>query len=262
MLRWFDLLMRLYPADWRAEFADEMREVFRNAAPRNAWCETVGLVAGAARQRLPSLMPLAGGAALALTAQMAIYVALLPHAGRILQRTIQNLAAFLMLICIVTGAGLAQQPAQDAATVALAQSIYDHAFAAIRNAKTIADLHKAADELDSPDWVSIDHFGRTVRTGHDTDRELESMAALPPEQRVARMDIIWAEQDGDRLAVLIWIAPREIVTAGQRLIRGTLVQDLFEKRSNIWKRIRHEKLTPDGMILAVDGASRFMPPLP
>jgi hypothetical protein len=209
MLRWFDLLMRLYPADWRAAFTGEMREVFRGAADHHPWRETAGLLCGAIDQQwqhakrtllLPSVFAMAVGLVVALAVQLVVYVSLLPHMSRTLERTLQELAAFLTLFCVLAGvaagSAFAQQPVQDLATLELARSIYSRALAGLKAAKTMEELRKSAAKLDTEAWVSLDRFGRMVLTAHDRDRELELMLDLPPERRAAPMDIIWAERDG------------------------------------------------------------------
>jgi hypothetical protein len=274
-LRWFDLLIFLYPANWRAEFAAEMRTVFLDAMRQHPWREAAGLLRGAIEQRglqarrtfpLPSPFALFFGLTAALSAQMIVYAALLPHGSRLLLRTWQNIAGFLTVLFVLAVISPAQTPREDPAALALAKSIYGPTLKALRDAKTLDDLKRADGLLDSEDWISGDRFGRTILTKKDENRELESMLALPPAQRVVTMEIVWAEQDRDRLEVLLWVAPGEaesVDAAGvkHRIVRGTLARDLFEKRSSGWMRIRHDKLTPNSMILAVDGVSRFMPPL-
>jgi hypothetical protein len=79
----------------------------------------------------------------------------------------------------LTGSRHAQQPPkQDPATLELARSIYAQAFTALREAKTLEDMKKLADSLDSLDWISVDRFGRPVQTRQDSDRELTSMLNL------------------------------------------------------------------------------------
>jgi hypothetical protein len=56
-------------------------------------------------------------------------------------------------------------------------------------------MRKVSANLDSPDWISVDRFGRTVLTKADADRDLESVLKLPPDRRAPGMDIIWAERE-------------------------------------------------------------------
>jgi len=133
-------------------------------------------------------------------------------------------------------------------------------------------MRKLADDLASPDGISVDRFGRIVLTRETADGELASMLALPPERRVTQMDILWAEQTSDRLIVVAWVLPDEVEqidTEGDfgppgskhRLTRGTLVRDIFQKTANGWRRIQHDKLFPNDTVLAVDGIPRIVPPL-
>jgi hypothetical protein len=154
---------------------------------------------------------------------------------------------------------------QDPATLELAKSIYARAFTEMRNAKSLDDMKKLADGLDSPDWISVDRFGRTALTRQNADRELASVLSLAPERRVTEMDILWAEQDSDRLMVLAWMMPHQAELIDEegkhRAIEATLVRDLFRKAEHGWQRIQHDKLVPNNMVLAVEGVPRIVPPL-
>jgi hypothetical protein len=176
-----------------------------------------------------------------------------------------------LILCLVLQRAFAQQEIrQDPATLELARSIYTRAFRQLREAKTLEDMKRLSDALDSPDWISVDRMGRTILTRKDADRELESVLALPSERRVTGMDIIWAEQESDRLAVLAWMMPSETERVdasgdyGQkggthRMLRATLVRDLFVKTPAGWRRIQHDKLLPNSTLLAVDGVPRVLP---
>ena len=282
MGRSFDLLMRLYPAEFRVEFGGEMRTVFLALAKsrRPGWRfwanECRGLLEGAAIARcrqFARLAPsLAGGAILASGLQFAIYGCLLPGKSRSLARLLEQLFSRLLLVCVVAGIAAGQPVKQDASTLELARSIYSGSFTALREATTLEEMSKLSDGLDAPEWISVDRFGRTILTKKDADRDLESLLALPPERRVTGMDILWAERDSERLTVLAWmmanVAQRVDAEgefgpkgASHKLTRGTLIRDLFVKTEDGWRRIRHDKLTPNDMVLAVDGAARIVPPL-
>ncbi|MDR3704185.1 MAG: hypothetical protein P4L56_31345 [Candidatus Sulfopaludibacter sp.] len=191
--------------------------------------------------------------------------------GRSLARVLEQLSRVLV-VCLLVGIAAGQPVKQDAATLELARSIYSSSFTALRQAKTLEELRKLSDDLDAPEWISVDRFGRTILTRQDADRDLESLLALPPERRVTGMDILWAERDSDRLSVVAWMMPNvaERVDAegefgpkgaSHKLTRGTLIRDVFVKTADGWRRIRHDKLTPNDMVLAVDGAARIVPPL-
>lgn len=250
MLRIFDLLMRLYPADFRATFELEMRSIFIELArDRTPSREFVALLNGAVQERWRRARPqtavaIGGGALFALSTQMLVYRALLTHA---------------FVVCMFAGIAVAQPvPTQDPDALETAKSIYSRAFTALRGARNMDDMKKLSDLLDSPDWISVDRFGRPLLTKGQADREFESILALPPESRAGAMDIIWVEHDASRLIVVAWMFPREEMRAGEdgvnhRLTRATLVRDLFEKAGDRWIRIRHDKLLPNGTVIAVDG---------
>ena len=190
-----------------------------------------------------------------------------------LARALRQPAFRLLLFSAWAGIALGQQLAkQDAAVLDTAKSIYRRTLTAVREAKTVADLQKLADELDSPEWISVDRFGRTGLTKQTALKGLESLLSVPPEHRVPRMEIIWAERDSDRLAVLAWMGLREVERvdddgvygekgAKHRLLLGTMTWDLFMNTEQGWRRIRHEKLLPDSAVMAVDGTSRVAPPV-
>ena len=241
MLRMFHLVMRLYPAAFRAEFEDEMRSVFLALVEdgRPAWSELFELLRGAAYERSRLFAPLAAGAVFAFGSQLLLYRALLTP-GLIV----------CLLAAVVSGQPL---PKQDQAALDEARGIYQRAFTALRNARTMDDMRKLSDALDSADWISVDRFGRPLLTRAQADREFESLLALPPDRRVSAMDIIWAERDSTRMIVAAWMSPSEEVRDGHRLTRATLIRDIFENTPNGWRRIRHDKLLPNGTQLAVDG---------
>jgi hypothetical protein len=281
MFRFFSLMSALYTAEYRAEFGDEMRAVLKALAESGGSVglggrEFFGLLRGALSEhcRLLPLRPafsMVCGALLAFGTHLLMYWTLVPGKTKTLQRVVEELASRVFLMCLIAGICLAQPaPKPDAGALELAKSIYSRSFADVRDAKTLEDMHKISDRQDSKDWISLDRFGRTVLTMHDTEgvnREFASMLSLPPERRVGEMDIIWAERDSDRLMVLAWIMPHEVeVTDAEsggkhRLMEGTLIRDLFQKTADGWVRFQHDKLTPNSMILAVDGSQRIVPPM-
>jgi hypothetical protein len=265
MVRLFDLLILLYPAEYRAKFGDEMRSVFlklRNSHDRESWLSVLGFV-------WIECLSLVRGAASEQRSARASWQTAASMSGGALVAWGMHLVMYWTLVPVASGQGM---PKQDTATLELAKSIYARSFTALRAAKTLDDLKKLSDDLDSPDWISVDRFGRTILTRKDAERELESMLALPPERRVTEMDIFWAERDSDRLTVVAWMMPNvseRIDSDGDfgpkdakhRLMRGTLVRDIFQDTDKGWRRIRHDKLVPNDTVLAVDGKPRIVPPL-
>ncbi len=179
---------------------------------------------------------------------------------------------FSILVCVCVSAALSQPARQDTATLELARGIYRTAFIGLREAKTLDDMRKVSDSMDSPEWISVDRFGRTILTKKEADRDLQSLLSLPPERRAAAMEIIWAEQDAERLIVVAWMMPNESKRvdaegefgpkgATHQVTRATLIRDLFTKTPGGWRRIRHDKLTPNDIVVAVDGTPRVVPPM-
>ena len=230
-MKFLNFLMKLYPLEFRLQFEDEMRPIFVERFAEHPFTEVWGLLCGAAyeRLRLISPAPVAAGLASAFTMQLFVYMALLTPA--------------------------AAQPKQDPGAMETAKAIYTRAFTLLRDAKNMDDMRKLSDSLDSPEWVSLDRFGRPLFTRAQADREFESILVLPPEQRVSAMDIIWAERDATRLIVVAWMFPREEIRDGHKLTRATLIRDLFDNTPTGWRRIRHEKWLPNGTLLAIDGRS-------
>ena len=266
--RLFDLCLSFYPGEFRAAFEAEMRAVLAGVSAtrpgaRTVLAEVLGLLAGAAAAHIACARAAGLGR---IAASMA--------AGAGLAGTLQALIYRSLLCSLIAGIALSQAlPKEDPAALETARSIYRAAFTALRDAKTMDDMRRLSRSLDSPEWISVDRFGRRVFDRAGAERDLESLLQLPPERRVTRMDIVWAEQDGGRLIVLAWMMPHEATladTAGDygpkgakhTFTRGTLIRDLFEKTPDGWRRIRHDKLSPNGTVLAVDGAPRIVPPLP
>jgi hypothetical protein len=236
MLRVFDLLLMLYPAEYRMEFGGEMRTVFLEL-DRRGWrllLEYGGLVRGAIRERRRQMGALAGGAAFASILNLLLYWYLLP-----------------------VGVAHGQTVRQDPSALELARSMYSRSFTALREAKTLDELRRLSDEMDAPEWISVDRFGRTVLTKKDVDRDLENLLKLPAERRAAGMDIVWAEQDAERLIVVAWMMPNE----SHEVTRGTLIRDIFVNGASGWRRVRHDKITPNDIVLAVDGKAQVLPPM-
>jgi len=179
----------------------------------------------------------------------------------------------VFILCVLTGVAAGQRPVkQDPAVLAVAKAVYGANVLALREAKSLDDMKKLADNLDSPDWISVDRFGRTVFTRRDIDKEFESMLALPAARRITAIEIIWAERDSDRLIVIGWMMPNEVeradstgdygvIGATHRITRGTLFRDTFSNTSSGWRRVKHEKLLPNDLTLAVDGVPQIVPPL-
>ena len=85
-----------------------------------------------------------------------------------------------MVLCALAGNAAAQRQAKEArAFLAIAKSIYRATLSALREAKTLADLKKRRN-LDSPGWIGVNRFGRTVFTRRNAGHALSSMLAIPP----------------------------------------------------------------------------------
>lgn len=256
MHRLFPLLIRLYPTPFRAEFEPEMHTVFRSALAdaaslsprqrtRRVTQELLALLLGAVREQTPRSTPALLGITVAFPLHAALFAILVP-------------IRMLLLGCLLLGPLAAQRPAlQDPALLQTAKSLYAATLTAIRDAHTLDDMKKLADQFDSPDWVSIDRFGRKAFTRRQADTGLASLLALPAHRRITGLEILWAERDADRMIVLGWMMPNQ---AG-RLTRATLFRDIFTHTSAGWRRIQHEKLLPNDFTLTVDGAPQIIPPL-
>jgi hypothetical protein len=231
------LPLRLYPAEHHAEFGDEMLDVFHGVtAARPMGRELGGLLQGLVRERCRQLMrdappaaSLVAGSVFAGGVHWLAYWFPIPGKAKGLRLFPPILVAFI---------GFAQQPPrQDPATLELAKSIYTRAFTELRAAKTLEDMKRLADRLDSPEWISVDRFGRTALKRQDADR-LMVLASMMPHQA--------ALVDGE---------------GKHRAMEGTLVRDLFLQTADGWRRVQHDKLVPNSMVLAVDGVPRIVPPL-
>lgn len=294
MVRIFDLLLRLYPLSHRVEFGEEMRMVFLTALEaararspfalgRLVWCEMAGLIGGAATEHWlqlvkqaahlwPLTAAMVAGTVLAFAMHAVLYRILVPIPGHSLARLRQLFPSFLIALWLFAANATGQQQKQQPDVLNTAKSIYRASLVAIREAKTLDDMKKLADSFDSPDWISVDRFGRTVFTRRDADQALAAMLALPADRRITGLEIIWAERNADRLIVVGWMMPNEVERVDavgeygdkgitHRVMRGTLFRDIFANTPDGWRRIRHEKFLPNDMVLAVDGMPRIVPPL-
>src|SRR5436190_8585849 len=236
MRKTLDFILAIYPADLKREFGDEMRAVAMTLiaqGKRQSWKELGWLLQDAIRERMrqQESASVISGALAALIAQLILYSQIIP---------IHRLRTVVLLLSL--GAAIAtsqQQPRQDPAALAEAKAIYDRVFKALGEARTIEDMQAVSESFDTKDWTSITRFGRT-NNRELIAQEWQSMLKLKPEQRVPRMEIIWTDQDGDRMTVVAWMMPNEVEQVdsqgdygekGQRhkLSRATLVRDLFTK---------------------------------
>lgn len=112
MARLFEILLRLYPAEYRAEFGAEMRAVFLalTASRRGAGfvcAETLGFIHGALYEharRLGQLAPsLAGGAVFASGLHVLMYSLLVPVRDRGLIRMLKQIASHMFAIFVLAG---------------------------------------------------------------------------------------------------------------------------------------------------------------
>lgn len=84
-------------------------------------------------------------------------------ATRVLKARASRLLLAGILICGISLRASAQPPAkQDPATLEMARALYAKQFAALMNAKTLADLKTSTDAFDTSSWVSVDRFGRPL----------------------------------------------------------------------------------------------------
>ena len=293
MLNLFDLLLLLYPANFRIEFGQEMRRVFcalarariaesRVDAALFVFSEYSGLLRGALTERCQQFQngrwqtsgSFAAGALLASGMHMFAYWCLVPIKGHGFKGLWAQISSRLLMLILAVGLAVGQPlPRQNPAVLETAREIYRKSFTALRDANTIEDMRRISGELDSPDWVSVDRFGRRIlTTPQDRDKEFESMLSIPKERRVSILDIVWAERDSSCLIVVGWMMPYETTMVDEsgeygpkgtkhRLKRGTLIRDIFVNSEKGWRRISHDKLLPNGAVLAVDEIPRILPPL-
>ncbi|MBM3783042.1 MAG: hypothetical protein FJW30_01715 [Acidobacteria bacterium] len=224
-----DFLLSLYPARVRKEFGDEMRAVYRQRCQgRVSLREVHGLLCDAVRawrdEPFSGLLAAAAGSVLAICLHLLAYRILVP-------------VAFLAWPLL----------GQDA--VATAAAIYGKQFEALRAAKNVEDLLKISNELDDAEWISVDRFGRTVFDRAGSQRQLTQMLDIPPERRTVRMDILWAGHDKDRLTVVAWM----ITGATETVVNAVLIRDVFTQTPAGWRRVRHDKLTPNQIVIEREG---------
>jgi len=245
------LLLRAYPPAYRVQFELEMRAVLEEAAgDRSGFSEFAGLAGGAALEwfryfqrsgKIGTVVNAIGGLAVAGVIQFLIYAVLVPvqhvHA--------QNRPA-----------------AAEPAPLEVVTGLIHHTFAALHDAKTKEDIAKLVDDMEAPDWVSIDPNGYTVLTHDEEVHTLEGFLSVPPEKRPSNnIEILWVHAEPWRItavelvhsgvqgsAVMPEFRSKETfgAAAESRLVlAGSLVRDTFARTPAGWRRIRHEKLLPD-----------------
>jgi hypothetical protein len=249
----FVTLLRAYPRTYRAEFDREMAEVFQEAAQgrrddgrlsyaRFVLEECLGLLVGAALEwfrhfrragRIAAAISAMSGAAVAAVFHILLYTVLVPHAHA------QNRTA-----------------AADQQALEVVTTLIRNTFTALHNAKTKEDIAKLVDDMEAPDWVSIDPNGYTVLTHDEEVRTLEGFLSVDPDKRPSNsIEVLWAHAEPWRITAVYLVVHggdpfRSKTTFGTApearfVLEGTLSRDTFARTPQGWRRIRHEKLLPD-----------------
>lgn len=255
----YSILLRAYPRSYRAQFEAEMVEVFREAShhwragghasyARFLLAESVGMLRGVALEwlryftragKITATVSALSGVAVAAAFHVSLYTVLVPHAHA------QNRTA-----------------AADRQALEVVTTLYRNTFAALHDAKTKEDIAKLVDNLEAPDWVSIDPNGYTVLTRDEAVRQLEMFLTVDPDKRPSNnIEILWVHAEPWRITAVDLVHSGVQGSAAMPAFRskdafgpdaqsrfvlaGSLVRDTFARTPNGWRRIRHEKLLPD-----------------
>ena len=198
--RVYAALLRAFPRAYRARFEKEMAAVFQEAAgnsrgegrvsyARFMLAEFSGLLQGATLEwlrhfrragRIAAAISAMSGAAVAAVFLLLLYNVLLPNAHA------QN-----------------RTPAADQQALEVVTTLLRNTFAAVHNAKTKEDIAKLVDDLEAPDWVSIDPNGYTVLTYDEEVRTLEGFLSVDPDKRPSNsIEVLWVHAEPWRIAAV------------------------------------------------------------
>jgi hypothetical protein len=130
---------------------------------------------------------------------------------------------------------------------------YDATFSAMREAKTKADIEQIVDAIDVPEWQGSLPSG-AIMTRSDAIAALTGLLSVPPERRpVPRLHMLYTTETGWRGFAVYWVYRQ----SGNELI-GSLARDTWVRTPRGWRRMRHEKLFPD-RLLVQDGKGSILP---
>jgi len=133
------------------------------------------------------------------------------------------------------------------------RSLYTDALRAMRTAQTKEDITRMVEAIDIPEWTSSLVNGQTM-TRQQAVRELESLLAVPPENRpLFHIEPIYWNETAAAMTVVYWVY---IDIKGNR--NGSIARDTWARTAAGWRRTRHEKVFPDRPLMK-DGKPVFLP---
>ena len=192
----------------------------------------------------------------------------LPTRNYTVLMTRHKLARWTALAMIATGFAAGGLRGQESDLRSVLLQKYNTALSALSAAETPEDLEAMRRNMDTDEWVSIDHWG-SRSTWRQQMRGLEGMLAVPSDKRpLPRIKIFGLEQRDDQAIVIAWVYRErqvsddegELGTAGEfhSAISGALIRDTWVNTDEGWRRTRHEKILPQAT-LSVDGKPLVLP---
>ncbi len=134
------------------------------------------------------------------------------------------------------------------------QNLYASTLAAMKEAKTKDDIARIVNGMDAPEWVGNLFNGETI-TRADALAGLEPLLAIPPEKRpVPSLDFLYVKETGWNVLVVYWVYRQT-----EHQMVGALARDTWVRTAPGWRRIRHEKILPD-QVLVDDGKPVILGP--
>jgi len=134
------------------------------------------------------------------------------------------------------------------------RDLYNATFAAMKEAKTKEDLARMVSAIDAPEWVGNSPEGETL-TRAQSLASLEPILAIPAEKRpTPKLDFVFIKETGWNVLAVYWVYRQ----TEQQLV-GSMARDTWVRTGQGWRRIRHEKLFPE-RLLVDEGKPVILPP--
>lgn len=128
---------------------------------------------------------------------------------------------------------------QEAVSPAISAA-YEASLSALQSCKSLQDVHRMVEAMDTPDWVSVSPSGdKTSRD--EAEKQLLGLLSVPVGQRpIPLQEIIYAIESNGHATVVYWVY--RMTDQGQV---GSMIRDSWIKTQAGWRRSMHEKIFPD-----------------
>ncbi len=118
--------------------------------------------------------------------------------------------------------------------------IYASTFAAMREAKTKADIERLVNAIDVPEWRGTLPSGATLTRPAAVSSLMGLLEVAPEHRPIPRQQMIYLAENDWSVTAVYWVYGE----VGERLV-GSMARDTWVRTARGWRRVRHEKIFPD-----------------